>query len=148
MPALSDPLRRVSITSRPLRFALVGALAFCADALALEVLVRLLALDPLVARLFSWLCAATVAWYLNRSFTFRLTVSRGLLREWLHYLLANTIGGIANYAVFALLVMCSPSIRRHPILGVAAGALAGMCFNYFASRFWVFRSLHRYPCNE
>ena len=134
-----EALGRTVFNSSPFRFALVGTLAFCIDATVLELLIRSLAISPLIARVFSWTTAASSAWYLNRRFTFRLPASDGLTSEWIRYLMANGVGGGANYAVFAALVTSVAVVQRQPVFGVAAGALTGMAFNYAASRFWVFR---------
>jgi putative flippase GtrA len=44
-----------------------------------------------------------------------------------------------NYGVYAALVHAYPLVREWPVLGVAAGAGAGLVVNYLSSRFWVFR---------
>jgi len=48
-------------------------------------------------------------------------------------------GGLVNYLVYATLVTFSATAHTHPVLGVAAGSLAGMVFNFTISKLLVFR---------
>jgi putative flippase GtrA len=58
------------VSSRFLRFCLVGAAGSLVDAGLLQALVTLAGANPFVARVSSFLAAATVTWRLNRCFTF------------------------------------------------------------------------------
>lgn len=55
------------------------------------------------------------------------------------YAAANATGGIANNSVYALLVSRSLLFARVPPLAVAAGSIAGLVFNFTATRAWVYR---------
>ena len=59
-------------------------------------------------------------------------------RQWAVFLLVNLIGFACNYGTYAALVALSPLSARHPVIAVAAGALAGMLGNFFLSRRFVF----------
>ena len=89
-----------------------------------------------LARVVSYLAAASAGWWLNRRFTFASRDARG--REWLRYLGANLSGGLANYAVYAALVGLVPLCRAYPVLAVGGGSLAGLVLNFTASRRFVF----------
>jgi putative flippase GtrA len=52
-------------------FTLVGAAGFLIDAGMLLLLANVLGVNIYVARLLSWLAAATFTWLLNRTLTFR-----------------------------------------------------------------------------
>ena len=120
------------------RFGLVGTVGFLVDAGVLSALVMLTSCGPYVARIFSYLCAATVTWYLNRKITFQVLNDVSLKREWLRYIFANTLGALLNYGVFVVLVFTLSEVRTYPVLGVAAGSLAGMIVNFSISRVYVF----------
>ncbi len=119
-------------------FGLVGGLGFIVDAGVLYLLK-----DPLglyVARAMSFLAAASFTWLLNRSITFRQHGSKlSLRREFVVYMLLMLLGGSVNYGVFAALVLMLDTVRDHPVIGVAAGSLAGMLINLASSRFLLFR---------
>lgn len=91
----------------------------------------------------SFLAAATTTWALNRRYTFSdLTPTTGPAaagRQWLRFLAANGVGGAINFGVYTALVLGSRLCREQPALAVAAGSLAGLAFNFAASRHWVFR---------
>jgi putative flippase GtrA len=92
-----------------------------------------------IARILSFLAAATATWALNRRFTFRGAARQPLHREWAKFLAANSFGGVVNYAVSVGLVTALAVVAAHPFLAVAAGSLAGMCFNFAASKRLVFK---------
>jgi putative flippase GtrA len=81
----------------------------------------------------------TATWIFNRRYTFAHAAGESLLHEWLRYALAMLGGFVVNYGAYALLVWQSPLVREWPVLGVAAGSVAGLAVNYASSRFWVFR---------
>lgn len=122
-----------------LRFCLVGTVGFLIDAATLQGLMAL-GLGPLVARLFSFLLAATGTWLLNRRYTFDSTAPRGLWREWLHYLAVNGVGGGINYFCYAVALLTLETVRAQPVLGVAIGSVVAMVFNYLANKHLVFRT--------
>ena len=116
---------------RFVRFAVVGALGFVVDSATLYAGLAL-GLTLYSGRIVSYLVAATFNWYLNRRVTFVSTDHR-YVREWARYLLANAVGGGVNLGVYALLVATLPLVARMPVLGVAAGSVAGLVFNFVLS---------------
>lgn len=90
-------------------------------------------------RVVSYLVAATFTWAMNRRFTFRVQRGHSRWREWLRFLAANSAGGMLNYAVYALLVMASAMVAKLPVIGVAAGSVAGLALNFCLSKRLVFR---------
>lgn len=124
--------------TRFLSFAAIGVVGFAVDVTVLDALVAGLGLSPFAARIFSYLAAATTTWALNRNITFRGDRSDRLLREWLHFLATNAIGGTVNYLVYSALVGSAAPFARHLALAVAAGSLAGLAFNYVCSARFVF----------
>jgi putative flippase GtrA len=56
------------------------------------------------------------------------------------FLAVNLLGFACNYGTYALLVAGMPFVAANPVLGVAAGSLAGMVGNFVLSRRYVFRN--------
>lgn len=132
------------MTRRTLRqlffFSLAGAVGFVVDVGVLLGLENL-GVNLLLARLVSFLFAATTTWLMNRKFTFHHAVrlsDKSLRREYGQYMAAMSFGGLINYGVFAFLVVSVALIRSHPTLGVLAGTLAGVSFNFMVSKHWIF----------
>ena len=121
------------------RFSLVGAFGFAVDAGVLILGLRVLHLGLYEGRLFSFLVAATVTWLLNREFTFPDAGRDRPRSQWAKYLVANGLGGAANFAIYAVVVGTTNVGNVYPVLGVAAGSLAGLLFNFTSSRLLVFR---------
>ena len=120
-----------------LRFGLVGAIGFCVDTATFYAL--LATLGHYGAAAASFFVAATAAWLLNRSFTFRGIMHGSLLRQWALYLCANSAGACLNRGAFALLTVASPLCFHYPVLPLAVGALSGMVANFTLAKRVVFR---------
>ncbi len=121
-------------------FSLVGAAGFVVDAAIVWALTSSGA-NAIIAQAIAFAVAVTVTWLLNRQFTFAQHASPNRLREWMHYAAANSIGAVVNNGVYVLLVLMVAMFTKEPVLAVAAGSLAGLVFNFTASRAWVF-----HPC--
>ena len=119
-------------------FSLVGAAGFVVDAAIVWALTSSGA-NAIIAQAIAFAVAVTVTWLLNRQFTFAQHASPNRLREWMHYVAANSLGAVVNNGVYVLLVLMVVIFSKEPVLAVAAGSLAGLVFNFTASRAWVFR---------
>ncbi len=128
----------MATTAQFVRFAVVGAAGFVVDAAALHLAIHELDTGLYLGRVISYLSAATATWALNRRFTFYEQRDHLLIREWSKFLSANLAGGSINYAVYALLVSASAVVAAWPIIGVAAGSMAGLVVNFFLSKRLVF----------
>jgi putative flippase GtrA len=125
---------------RLLRFGVVGAVAFAVDAGCLWIALHRLGFGLYSGRAMSFIVATTVAWYLNRQFTFRDRGHGGRShRQWLRYVLASLVGAAANVGSYSLLVAALPAFADNPTLAVAAGSLAGMLVNFSSYSLFVFR---------
>src|SRR5262249_19543864 len=121
-------------------FALVGVAGFVVDWLCLTFFLWT-GIGFFVGRGFSYFCAATVTWALNRRLTFQST-DVALVRQWGKFLSANAAGGITNYLISVTLMITLPHLIDHyPILAVAAGSLSGLVMNFCLSKRFVFRPL-------
>lgn len=122
-----------------LRFGVVGTVGFVVDS---AVLLGMMAagLGPYGGRIVSYLVAASTTFALNRAWTFR-TARRDapVAAQWGRFVLLNLAGFAANYGTYAALVAGVPLVAANPVLGVAAGSLAGMFINFGLSRRFVFQ---------
>jgi putative flippase GtrA len=128
------------LPERVVKFAIVGVIAAVVDMAVVESLIRFVRLDYYSARVVSYLVAATAAWALNRRFTFYDADRARAQAQWLRYLLLNAFGGAINYALYAGLVTAFAFFRSFPFIAVGFGSLAGMTFNFIASRKLVFKT--------
>jgi putative flippase GtrA len=126
--------------SQIVKFALVGALGFLVDSGILYVGLYFFDLGYYLGRLVSYLSAATVAWYFHRVFTFRMHNGKNKKKQLFSFIVLNSIGGAANYLIYAFLIAGYVVFRRDPVLAVGVGALVGMFINYYVSKKIVFRT--------
>lgn len=123
-----------------LRFGVVGTVGFLVDAAVLLGMLAL-GLGPYGGRVISYLAATSTTFALNRAWTFR-TARRDtpVATQWGRFLALNLVGFAANYGTYAALIASVPLVAAHPVLGVAAGSVAGMFINFGLSRRFVFKS--------
>ncbi len=120
-------------------FGMVGVVGMGADAAVLWLMLDIVGLDAYSGRAVSYVAAATVTWVLNRAFTFKGQGSGSLLRQWATFVFANLSGFAANYGTYAVCITFIPFMQQHKLLALIPASLAGMCFNFAASKKLVFR---------
>ncbi len=130
VPLECDVLRR-----QILRFGGVGVVGFAINASLVEVLVH--ATGPIWAQVMAFPVAASATWWLNRRYTFGAS-RRKPHHEWLRYVFANSVGWVVNNGVFIAVIYTLPMAYTHPSIAVAIGSIAGMTFNFIASKKIVF----------
>lgn len=122
-----------------LRFGVVGTVGFLVDSTVLLSMMAL-GLGPYGGRVVSYLAAASTTFALNRAWTFRgAGREQPVTAQWGRFVLLNLVGFAVNYGTYAALVATSPLVAEYPVLGVAAGSVAGMFINFGLSRRFVFR---------
>jgi putative flippase GtrA len=121
-----------------LSFALIGAAAFVVDAALLQAGVALGLAKP-AARVVSLFLAMNFSFALNRAVTFAAFRGTPLQRQWAMFMAANSLGAGINYLVFLALGTGQGWFAGAPVLAVAAGSIAGLGFNFTASRLTAFR---------
>ncbi len=122
-----------------LSFACIGAAAFVVDVAVLHAAMHFGGLNFYAGRAVSWLSAATFTWYLNRRLTFREAATDSAAAQWLKFLVANSLGGALNYAIYAACIATSPVARAWPVLAVGAGSIGGLFVNFVLSSRFVFQ---------
>jgi putative flippase GtrA len=120
------------------KFGVVGVVGLLVDTAALYAGLAV-GLEFFAARIPSFFAAATATWILNRRFTFKGAADEPLHRQWAKFIAANAFGGVVNYGVSVGLEAGVDVVAAHPFLAVAAGSIAGMFFNFAASKHLVFK---------
>ncbi|WP_133623323.1 GtrA family protein [Erwinia sp. LJJL01] len=119
-------------------FAISGALGFLVDTAVLYIFIG--SLGPYIARCFSFLTAVAFTWGFNRRITFNGKSSNMKPRnEFLTYLILMLGGGAVNYGVYSWLISVYSVVIDYPVIGVAAGSVAGMFVNLATSKLILFR---------
>jgi putative flippase GtrA len=129
------------------RFGVVGTAGFLVDTAALYAAIALGA-GLYGGRAISYVVAATTTWALNRAWTFRGRGEGPAFRQWALFVLVNLVGFASNYGTYAALVALVPHVAENPVLGVAAGSLAGMTGNFLLSRRYVFAEIAKGPLDR
>ena len=119
-----------------MRFCVVGALGFAADAGMLVLLMSHFGLGPVAARIFSIIFAVCITWAANRVWTFRSRDS-ARIAEWSRYAMTSAAGAAVNFTVYAALINTVPGIE--PIFALAIASAVALAVNFFGSRYYAFR---------
>lgn len=121
-------------------FAVGGLIGFVVDAGVVTLLVRFAHFSPYVGRVISFLLAATVTWWWNRSHTFAARQSgRSLTTEWLHWMALMSGGALVNYGAYVVCLIEFPSWHQWPALAVAVGSVFAAFVNFVSARTLLFR---------
>jgi putative flippase GtrA len=121
-------------------FAVGGVLGLLVDAGVVQMLVGAAGWNPYLARVLSFLLAATVTWWWNRRYTFAARRSdRAAHAEWLHWLGLMSFGALINYGVYALLLLNFAALHRWPAAAAAAGSAVAALVNFATARGILFK---------
>jgi putative flippase GtrA len=136
------------LRSKLVRFGAVGGAGFFVNEAALAVAKNLLHLGDHAGWLFGFAVSVTFTWWGNRTFTFhehKSTGHAGIFNEWLRFVATNSLGAVANFAVYALLIGFAPWPLKVPYIALFFGVLVGLVFNFTLSKKLVFRGPRAQP---
>lgn len=123
-------------------FSIIGGVGFVVDTGVLYFLIYAFDANLYLGRIFSYLCAVTITWILNRTFTFgsgkQKNCQIGLWRQWGKFAACNTLGAVINYTIYALLITFSSVLYANPVFAVAIGTLFSVNVNFLLSKKYVF----------
>lgn len=122
-----------------LSFGVIGVIGFLVDAAILLLCNSILNIDLILSRIVSFSIAVTVTWYLNRNLTFKKNTERHFAKEWISYVIFNSIGALANLAIFTWLVLRYEYLSSYPIIALAIASGFAMIINFIASKYMVFK---------
>lgn len=121
-------------------FAIGGILGLVVDAGTVQALVTWGGWNPYLARVLSFLLAATATWAWNRRHTFADRASgHSAMTEWLHWLALMGLGACVNYAIYAALLVAYEPLHRWPALAAIAGSAVAALVNFSTARGVLFR---------
>lgn len=121
-----------------IQFALVGFSGTIVNLAVLTVLVWMhvpLRLAVALAIILSMLSNFA----LNRRFTFSYAREGSVWKQLIGFIGASSFGAAVNYATILIVFYGWPVLERTPQIASLIGILAGLIFNFFASRYLVFR---------
>lgn len=124
--------------SRFLRYCVVGAAGFGADAAVLLELVHGFAMSPLLARVFSFGLAVMLTFTLNQHWTFEGGTKRGPIASFVTYLGVQGLGFACNAAIYAIAILALPPPFNAPLFALALASAVALAVNYGGARQLVF----------
>jgi putative flippase GtrA len=127
---------RLNVSEDFIRFAMVGTMGFCWDTATVYALRGVAGLY--VAGVVGFVVASSANWAMNRVWTFRHKEHDAMHVQWARFVAVNLVGFVFNRGTFFALVTYSAACRAAPILAIIAGSAAGLVFNYFLSKRYVF----------
>ena len=131
------PVERRLLAVQFFQFGIIGGLGFIWYTATMYAAAPVM--GPYAGGLLAYVVAASMNWLMNRLWTFRHIEHGAMHRQWLSFLAANAIGASLNLGTSFTLIATVPYCRKHLVVPIIAGTLAGMFFNFSASRRLVFR---------
>jgi putative flippase GtrA len=119
---------------RVLRFGVVGAAGFAADAAILVLVIERLNGNPIEARIVSAPIAIFLTFALNRSWSFADLKQLSIIRAFASYISVQGFGFLLNLLLYSLVIVIVPS----PVAALAVSSVSVMTLNYLGARFWAF----------
>ncbi len=139
-------------------FCTVGLVGLFVDIVVLSAVLNFL--NPVYARIISFLVAVCVTYWLNRQFVFADEAKKiNWMAGFVRFFSANALGGAANYLTYLAFVYLSPlkdwiqalgagldevvGVQQYvewgPLLAVIPGTLVGLVFNFSMTMLFVFK---------
>ncbi|CAV18266.1 MULTISPECIES: GtrA family protein [Vibrio] len=138
---LQSHSQRLQSHHKMVRFAVVGVGGFVVDCLVFALLHYVVGLPLMMARISSFIAAATTTWLGNRILTFEYK-GRGhwseKLIQWQKFMFTASISAVPNLLCFKLMTELLPTFIGAVFIAMAVGTLVGMVTNYLFSQYWVF----------
>lgn len=119
-------------------FIVVGGFGFIIEAAILTVLVSSFQVDPIIARVPSFLVAVLFTWLANRKFTFTDAAEKKAVLQGAQYLMVQTGGISLNILTYVAALHYLPEWQRYPVIALAFGSAVGLVFNFSLSKWFVF----------
>ena len=119
-------------------FILGGSLGFLVDASVLDLTKDFFGLY--LGRFISFPFAVCTTYLFNTNITFRRKFSAPLNYQFIKYFSIMIIGGAVNLLIYFFLIFNYPFFESFSTLSLAVGSLSGMLFNFYSSKFFVFKS--------
>jgi len=149
---LSDKKERIRFA----KFAIVGISGTLIDFFFLNLFIQRFGVESISAKAFSFSIAVFNNFLWNRLWTYPESRNLPFIKQFSQYLIVSIIGLLINISIFAIAnqslirvfyglspssLPFSPSIVSNNI-SAAIATVVVLFWNYFANRFWTFRSIN------
>ncbi|MBX2832176.1 MAG: GtrA family protein [Rhodospirillales bacterium] len=118
-------------------FGCAGAGAAIINVGLLHLMVNYLDWSPLIAQLPCVVFAMSWSWWINRTYTFRVSISP-TIREYLQYMFSMLMASLTNYGVFFVCVVFVPLCKIYPETALVPATIVSMFVTYFGAKLYVF----------
>jgi dolichol-phosphate mannosyltransferase len=134
---LADKLIGHTIPIRFIAFSLIGCVGVIVHLLVLTLVYRAMGLSFVVGQTLATCMAMTSNFFLNNVFTYRdrRLHGWGLIRGWCSFVLACSLGALANVGIATYLF----ELQTFWMSSAVAGVLVGAVWNYVATAFFTWR---------
>ncbi len=123
-----------------IRFGIVGTIGFIVDASILLFFVHTIGYPIALSRILSFSSAVFVTWIINRNFTFSKNSNLNKKKEYIFYLIIQTIGALINYVIFIILVYKFEFMEDYLILPLGFAAIIAMFFNFLMMKKYLYKN--------
>lgn len=126
--------------SRIIQFCLVGSTGMALDLGTYTIFLHC-AVTLTIARALAIWVAMTWNFWLNRRLTFSYSRRASIFSQYVRFLASCGTGAVISWSIAVLLSQHIPLFTNHLLFAAIIGIVAGTLFNFFLSRYWVFKEL-------
>jgi len=127
-----------TLKSQIIKFGIGGTIGFFIDVIVFYAYFHTIDNNPYTARITAYLIAASCSWAFHHHFTFKGNACHSLIKQWFHFLLINSIGGVINFTVFSSIVFVTS--QKYLLIPFIAGTIIAMSMNFILSKKLVFKN--------
>ena len=122
-----------------MHFCTVGCSGLCIDIAIFMLAVYGLGIHHLLAKIISFLTAASSNWALNRRFSFPAAHRARRDKQWMNFILVSGSGALLNLLIYWYLISSFAQMATAPFIAVAAAAVATAAWNFTFAKLFIFR---------
>jgi len=134
MIKISDTLNKF------LKFSIVGFVNTAGSYLLFFILLEIAHINYLVSSVSSYILGILISYFGNKYWTFRIVRSVRRL-EFIKYMILNLVGLSLNTLIMVILV---EKYKINPLIAQIFAMSVVIFFNFFGSKFWVFRDPRKF----
>jgi len=129
-------LERHNSVRQFMKFCIIGSTNVAIDFSIYFILTRLFKIYFIIANVGSFLCAITWSFYMNKRWTFRHALSGDMKKKYIKFFIVNAIGVTLQTLILYILVTFG---EMHDLLSKCIAIVLVTFWNFFASKYWVFK---------
>jgi len=122
-----------------IKFSIIGGIGTIINLFVVFITFDILNISYMVSIIIGFVVALTTNFFLNRRFTFANAEDGHIFKQYAAFSTTCIFGFCINWVISVSLFKTIPFFQKYYLLTTLIGILCGLIFNFFGSKFFVFR---------